>query len=52
MISSEMPEVVGMCNRIIVLYEGEQTGELVGGNVTQEQIMELASNITESTKAS
>ena len=46
-ISSEMPELIGLSQRIIVLHEGEQTGELRGKEMTQENIMTLASGITE-----
>lgn len=42
-ISSEMPELIGLSQRIIVLHEGEQTGELRGKEMTQENIMTLAS---------
>jgi ribose transport system ATP-binding protein len=43
MVSSELPEVLGMADRILVMREGRITGELVNGpNVTQEQIMRLA----------
>lgn len=45
MISSEMEELMGMSDRIIVLYEGRQTGELCRENFSQELIMEKASNI-------
>ena len=41
-ISSEMQEVVGMCDRVLVLHEGKATGELKGDNITQENIMHLA----------
>lgn len=43
MISSELPEVLGMADRIIVMHEGRVTGTIddVAG-ATQEQIMELA----------
>lgn len=43
MVSSEMLEVVGMCNRIIVMHEGDMMGELSCTEVTQERILELAS---------
>ena len=43
MISSEMLEVIGMCNRVIVLYEGVVKGELGSSQMTQEKILELAS---------
>ena len=42
-ISSEMPELIGLSQRIIVLHEGEQTGELRGKEMTQENIMTVAS---------
>jgi ribose transport system ATP-binding protein len=43
MISSELPEVLGMADRILVFHDGRITGELVNGpTVTQEAIMRLA----------
>ena len=42
MISSEMPEILGMCDRIIVMCEGRVTGELSREEATQEKILELA----------
>ena len=39
MISSEMPELVGTCDRVYVLNEGEIVGELGKENLTQENIM-------------
>ena len=43
MISSELPEVIGMSDRILVMHEGRVTGEISRmESVTQEQIMELA----------
>lgn len=43
MISSELPEVLGMSDRILVMKEGELMGELTNGpNVTQEILMSLA----------
>lgn len=46
MISSEMPEVMGMSDRIIVLHEGDLTGELKREEFSQERILELAAGIT------
>jgi inositol transport system ATP-binding protein len=43
-ISSEMQEVVGMCDRVLVLHEGKMTGELAGLDITQEKIMHLATS--------
>ncbi len=42
MISSEMPEILGMADRIIVMCEGRVTGQLLRGEATQEKILELA----------
>ncbi len=42
MISSEMPEILGMCDRIVVMCEGRVTGELSRAQATQEKILELA----------
>jgi len=43
MISSELPEVLGMSDRILVMHEGRLTGEITDpSRATQEQIMKLA----------
>ncbi|WP_149095063.1 sugar ABC transporter ATP-binding protein [Paenibacillus terrae] len=42
MVSSELPEVLGMSDRIIVVHEGKITGELSREEATQEHIMTLA----------
>ena len=39
MISSELPEVLGMCDRIYVMNEGKMTGELSAKEASQEAIM-------------
>jgi len=44
MISSELPEVLGMSDRIYVMSEGEIVGELTQEEATQEKIMQLATN--------
>ena len=41
MISSEMPELLGMCDRIMVMHEGHKMGELNAAEATQEKIMAL-----------
>ena len=43
MISSEMEELMGMSDRIVVLAEGNQTGELAKDEFSQERIMAFAS---------
>ncbi|USK92622.1 sugar ABC transporter ATP-binding protein [Rossellomorea marisflavi] len=42
MVSSELPEVLGMSDRVIVIHEGKVSGELPGKEATQEKIMTLA----------
>jgi putative multiple sugar transport system ATP-binding protein len=41
MISSEMPELLGMCDRIYVMNEGRMVGELTRAEASQERIMAL-----------
>lgn len=41
MISSEMPEILGMCDRIYVMHEGRIKSELSRGEATQEKIIEV-----------
>ena len=43
MVSSEMPEVLGMSDRIIVMHEGKKAGELTREEATQEKVLQLAS---------
>ena len=42
MISSELPELIGMADRILVMCDGRLTGEVTGAHATQEEIMALA----------
>ena len=42
MISSELPEVIGMSDRVLVMHEGKITGEVAGEDMTQEKIMHYA----------
>src|SRR5690606_12356684 len=42
MISSELPEILRMSHRIIVMCEGRITGELSSADATQEKIMQYA----------
>ncbi len=41
MISSEMPELLGMCDRIYVMNEGAFVGQLAREDATQERIMSM-----------
>lgn len=49
MVSSELPELIGMCDRIYVMAEGRITGEIKRDDFSQEKIMKLAvgSNLKE-----
>ncbi|MER9272691.1 ATP-binding cassette domain-containing protein [Mesorhizobium sp. M0643] len=51
LISSEMPELIGMCDRIIVLREGHRTAEFSRGEATQEKVLEAATKAGESADA-
>ena len=43
MVSSDMPELLGMSDRIITIYEGRKTGELAKSEFDQNYILDLAS---------
>lgn len=42
LVSSELPEILGMSDRILVLHEGKITGEFANDNLTQEDILRCA----------
>ena len=42
MVSSEMPELLGVCDRILVMSGGRLAGEVDAKTATQEDIMRLA----------
>ena len=42
LISSELPEIIGMCDRVLVMREGAINGELVGAAITEKNIMRYA----------
>jgi ribose transport system ATP-binding protein len=47
-ISSELPEIVGICDRVVVMREGETVGEVggdTGVSITEENIMALATGV-------
>jgi rhamnose transport system permease protein/rhamnose transport system ATP-binding protein len=52
LISSELPELVGMCHRILVLKEGRVTGEFARNEASQEQIMHAATGANVDQKSS
>lgn len=42
-ISSELPELIGVSDRVLVVREGRITGQVEGDDMTEEKIMQLAS---------
>ncbi|MEP7287047.1 MAG: sugar ABC transporter ATP-binding protein, partial [Chloroflexota bacterium] len=48
MASSEMPELMAVCDRILVLCEGRLTGEFTRQEATQEKLLDAATRFTES----
>jgi inositol transport system ATP-binding protein len=46
MISSELPEILGMSDRIVVMHEGDKAGELSRAQATQEKILHLATGLS------
>ena len=47
MVSSELPEIIGMSDRILVMHEGKKTGEVLRSKATQDGIMHLAFGLTD-----
>ncbi|QIA65338.1 ATP-binding cassette domain-containing protein [Vibrio astriarenae] len=47
-ISSDMEELIGLSNRVIVMREGQQQGELTGENITEQNIMLSAAGLRKS----
>ena len=45
LISSELPELMLMCDRILVMHEGAITGEVARREFNQELVMQYASNL-------
>lgn len=48
-ISSELPELIGISDRILVLHEGQIAGEVAGNAMTEQTIMHLASGLASNT---
>ena len=46
MISSEMEEIMGMSDRMLIMSEGKVVGELQKSEFSQDRILKYASNIT------
>ncbi len=50
MISSELPEVLGMSDRVLVMHEGRITAELSRNDATEESVMTAATGVDPNTK--
>lgn len=44
-ISSEIEELIGMCNRVVVMHEGKISGILAGSQINEEEIMLYATGL-------
>ena len=51
MISSELPEVIGLATRILVMCEGQLVGEVSRADATQEHLLRLMSNVSAEARA-
>lgn len=47
MVSSELPEIIGVCDRIVVMSNGRVAGEVYPKETTQEEILSLAAKYVE-----
>lgn len=47
-ISSELPELLGLCDRVLVIREGKIAGELGADEMTEEAVIRLASGVNQS----
>ena len=45
-ISSELPEIIGLCDRALVVHEGRLAGEVAGVDMTEEALLRMASGLT------
>ena len=46
-ISSELPEIIGLCDRALVIREGRLAGEMAAHEMTEEALLRLASGLAE-----
>ncbi len=44
-ISSEMPEIIGICHRVVVMRDGHVTGILTGDHINENEIMRYAAGL-------
>ena len=52
MISSDLPEILGMCDRVYVFCKGKISGMLTRDEMTQERILRLATGVQNSEEES
>jgi ribose transport system ATP-binding protein len=45
-ISSELPEIIGLCDRALVIRNGRLAGELAASEMTEEKLLRLASGLS------
>ncbi|KRC86019.1 D-ribose transporter ATP-binding protein [Achromobacter sp. Root83] len=45
-ISSELPEIIGLCDRALVIRDGRLAGELAASDMTEERLLRLASGLS------
>lgn len=45
-VSSDLPEIIGLCDRVIVVYEHKIVGEVSGSDINEQEIMQYASGNT------
>ncbi|WP_447917502.1 sugar ABC transporter ATP-binding protein [Achromobacter aegrifaciens] len=45
-ISSELPEIIGLCDRALIIRNGRLAGELAASDMTEEKLLRLASGLT------
>ena len=50
-VSSEMPEVIGLCSRVVVMREGHIAGILEGDEISEQEIMRYAAGLKKKTAA-
>ena len=44
-VSSDLPEVIGLCDRVEVMYEGRLMGEVTGEDINEQSILQIASGL-------
>ena len=44
-ISSELPEIIGLCDRVIIMHEGKVVGEVTGDDMNEHKLVSMASAI-------